>query len=1180
MRERFDPNRFALEPGLRLLEASAGTGKTFALAHLVLRYLSEARLRLADMLVVTYTEAAAAELRDRIGQRLQQALACLEDPQRRAADPTLEVWLAWARPQAQALRVPLLLALEELDNADITTIHGFCRRTLQRQALEAAQPPDLQLDPDSPRLARLIAHDYWQQQVLALPVHLLAGVRRQLKGPQALEPLLVNLDGDPALQLEPLPPGCDGTAALAPQLEAHWAEAWARFGQLWAERGEALEHDLCAAAVQWRAIAPGGKTAPYSAKPRRNRCAELDAWLAQQPPGGDHGACVSHELLGGYFHPGCFTKVARSAGAEASPSLPQAPLLAAVAQICEAPAELTLLHACHWGRQQLTQRRRRAGSLGYGQLLEALDPGAQPTTAVLEAVGRRYRAALIDEFQDTDPVQWRIVQGAFDPARHALVLVGDPKQAIYRFRGGELATYRRARGQAGSIVDLQVNYRTTPDLIAAFNALMGPGLRRSDLEVPAVSAGADQPPLPAEAPLQLVWLGGDRAAAEKPPSRTALEARTQALIANSSAALLQRGVPPQDVCLLVSTHVQAEGLRQALEQRGIASRLVSAGDVFETPAAAALQRLLDALADPGRASRLRLLAASPLLGWSAERIATADPEQWAALAAQLASASAQLRGSGLLTILAELLQERGLAQLALSGRLLADMQQCAALVQERIHAEQLGPAAAADWLRRLRLEPDRVVPEAHQPNSDAVDAAVAVVTVHRSKGLEYPVVICPYLWQAPAAERGRGRLGVRWQPQPGGDPVFDLHLNRHWGPGLAARLQQRDAELAERERLAYVALTRARQLLVLAWGPAEQQQGNPLHPWLFSREAPPDPDHDPYGARGDADWLALLQQEIAARALPLQLVLPPPPEPPLRWQPPAPGGRALQLGPVPQRALDSLWGRSSYTSWTRGSHGAAAVALEEGRETDALVTELELEADADPSLARDGPLAQFPRGAQAGDCLHRILEQLDFQRPAEQQQELLQRELARSGIDLAQAEPLAAGLQALLHTPLGSGLGGLQLAQLPPQRRLHEMGFDLPLALLRAPQLARVFSDHPKGPFGADYGASLAQLPIASRGFVTGSIDLLFEHGQRWWVLDWKSNWLGERDAAGRPLHCGPRHYTPAAMTALMAANHYPLQAHLYLVALHRYLRWRLPGYAPEQHLGGYAYVFVRGVPG
>ena len=167
----------------------------------------------------------------------------------------------------------------------------------------------------------------------------------------------------------------------------------------------------------------------------------------------------------------------------------------------------------------------------------------------------------------------------------------------------------------------------------------------------------------------------------------------------------------------------------------------------------------------------------------------------------------------------------------------------------------------------------------------------------------------------------------------------------------------------------------------------------------------------------------------------------------------------------------------------------------------------------------------------------------------------------------------------------GGELGGWNLAQLPRQQRLNEMAFDLSLELVRAADLAAVFQAHSGGCCDAAYAERLKALPVASRGFLTGSIDLACpipdrDGVVRWWVIDWKSNWLGERDDDGEPMACGPYHYQRPAMAELMLNCHYPLQAHLYLVALHRYLRWRLPGYAPERHLGGYAYVFLRGVPG
>jgi exodeoxyribonuclease V beta subunit len=1265
---RFDANRFPLSAGVQLLEASAGTGKTFALAHLVLRLVAEKGWPLRELLVVTYTDAAAAELRDRIATRLQLALTALETQAPASVDATLAAWLEMlgseeAGREPTLLRGRLLLALEELGAADITTIHGFCRRTLQRQALEAGCAPELRIETQSDGLVAQVVHDYWQQQVLPLPLPLVAGLLDARIDPDLIENLLTTLDGDPALRLDPLPTGWSPETPLGEVMPALFRQRWGDFLAQWRERGEALEAELRAAAADWKAAAakgaPAPETKPYSDRPRTDRVALLNGWISEQPQEGDYEAVRDQTLLSTYFHPGSFGRVACKLEGQPPQRLPQAPLLRAIADLVEGPAELALLHACHWGRAELVRRRERRGMTTFSQLLERLDPGPDDAIAspLLEAVARRYRAALVDEFQDTDPIQWRILRRAFGQGLHPLVLVGDPKQAIYRFRGGDLDTYRAASRQAGEPWELVDNYRSTAALIEGFNGLMAPGLRRSDLAVPPVNARTSRQG-PQGEPIELLWLGPEDPADPTPPSRTDLEARLPPWIATTVEELLaaglrvvdkgrERTLEAADYCLLVSHHRQAEQLRQALERRGIASRLVSKADVFDSPAATALQRFLDALADPADPNRLRLLAVSPLQGWSAERIAATDSAGWSALAGRLDGLARQLERRGLLGVLADWLGADTLARLAWGGRLLADLQQVAELVQEHLHGEQLGAAAAADWLRRLRLAEDRVVPQDHQAQSDRADGAVAVVTIHRSKGLEFPVVICPYLWEsASGGGRGPGRIGRRWLP-PGADaPHLDLHLNSGWGPGYQAELQQRSAEEQERERLAYVALTRARHRLVLAWGPARDQQCNPLFPWLFAAEALPKLDEDSLATVSPAHWRERLVQAISQRALPIRLFDPPgaPTTPPRR---PAPPPQDLDAGPVPQRRLDSRWGRSSYTSWTQASHAALApAALEEGRDTldpdapgEALggvpldrepaqqesapapagrnpiapsanrpsasdakdggptrgrpAPEGESQGGDRPPLAwpEQGPLATFPRGASAGDCLHRILERLDLitNLPCQgaEATELVERELRRSGLEHESPDRLLEGLEQMRTTPFGGPLQGLRVADLPAARRLHEMNFDLTLERVRAADLAAAFAAHPGGLFGADYAASLALLPIDSSGFLTGSIDLVFRADPepaggdgRWWVADWKSNWLGRRDGEGQPVACGPRDYGEAAMAALMAASHYPLQAHLYLVALHRYLGWRLADYAPAKHLGGYAYVFLRGTPG
>ncbi len=1213
--ERFEANDVSLEDDVVLLEASAGTGKTFALAHLVLRLLAEKRLGLREVLVVTYTNAAAAELRDRIGRRLQEALTGLQAPAGwTAPDPVLAEWLErqpgepGARGTVQGL---LLLALEELDAADITTIHGFCQRTLRRHAMEAARPPELTLETDAADLVRQVAHDYWQQQVLALPLHLVEGLAAAIDLGD-LERLLLQLDGDPGLALDPLPAGLGLERPLAEQLTALWEQPWARFRQAWSAGGRDLEQAFRAAAAQWRA-AGASATTPYAVKPRSDRSALVDAWLAQQPEGGSYAALMAQKELGAYVHPEPFCRAARKVeGPEREIRLPGHGLLEAVAAVREGPAETVLLHGCHWGRAELARRRARSGSIGFAQLLEGLDPGPDATapTPLLRAVGQRYRAALIDEFQDTDPVQWRILRLAFPGDAHLLVMVGDPKQAIYRFRGGDLDTYRLARRSAARVLALQENRRSSPALIGSLNGLMAPaGLPRSDLPVPAVLARSRRSGPEGMAPVRLLWLGGERGAGDSLPSRSVLEARLPALVADAVLELLEQapalavgdGRPPcplraGDIALLVHNHRQAEDLRSALERRHIASRLVSKADVFASPAATALQRLLDALADPADPGRLRLLAASPLLGWSARRIAEAAPAEWSELAGRLQALARDLPHQGPLGVLSRLVDGEGLARLSVSGRLLADLQQVAELLQERLHVERLSLVAAADWLRRLRLDQTRAsgtTPESHQAHSDKADEAVTVITVHRSKGLEFPVVICPYLWQAAGTPPAGGhRVGLRWHPAGGAGARLDLHLRPAWGRGWQALRQHRDAERAERERLAYVAVTRAQHLLLLAWGPAKGQQANPLFPWLFPGDPLPEPEDDgPISGRSDGDWLLRLRSEIERRALELELrqAAAEPGAP--RTLAPAPGAlEALRCGPVPLRPLDTSWGRSSYTGWTRAAHGSGVseAALEQGRDTSDPSPEGEAPEGGDAALwPEQGPLAGFARGPGAGDCLHRMLEQLDYRVPTDTpaSRELVERELRRAGLEAEAVEPLLRGLEQVRLTPFGGGLGCLRVADLGAERRLNELSFDLTLGFARAAELAAAFADHPGGAFGAAYAATVGSLPVASRGFLTGSIDLIFtasdaDGEERWWVADWKSNWLGRRDGEGRPLACGPRHYGREAMAALMAQSHYPLQAHLYLVALHRYLAWRLPGYDPERHLGGYAYVFLRGAPG
>ena len=1255
----FQPNDYPLTPGLRLLEASAGTGKTFALAHLVLRLLTEGKHPWEEILVVTFTDAAAAELRDRIGKRLEAALEGLEainrqqqprQQQPQDIDPVLTDWLdrqGGDHQRRHRWASILLEALESLDRADITTIHGFCRRTLRRQALESGAAMDPSIEGEGQQLVLEVVHDYWQQEILTLPPEQMRGLQDAGLTSTKLSKALLKIDSDPGLSIEQSSASLAPSLPLASQFEVWLEQQWQDFVSHWRSQGKELESDFCSRASEWRNQgASSAEIRPFSIRPKSDRCAALNRWIESisdessdddQIPCPGYGAIRDQKkLLAEYFHPAVWCKTSRRCGDD-QPVLSRPHLQEAIGQLWDGPAEQVWNHALSRGLDELAERRRQKGVISYGGLLASLDPArvqADEQPVWIDLLRDRYKVTLIDEFQDTDPVQWRLFEQAFGKSKdHLLLMVGDPKQAIYRFRGSDLNTYIKARASCQRIDVLRDNYRATAPLMEALNRLMATGMCRSGLTVPALIPKSDTPPLPLpkeRSPLQLINLDPQfqlgshsreiSTPAPEPLSKTAIEKNIPTAVTNAVLELLQTHseLLPAEICLLVASHRQAADLRTSLGQHGLPTKLVSQGDVLSSEAAEVLQRFLDCLAAPGQTARLRLVACSALLQWSTEQLREAEADgALDQLALRFQQWGENLPRLGLQGCLAQLLEGRTMADLSERGRLLGDLNQSAQLTQEAMHQQGLDAASAADWLRRQRLQPVEVVPDHRQPHSDMAESAVAVVTVHRSKGLEYPVVICPYLWEAPGDEDG-----PLWRVDR--DQSWCIAINKSWGKGWQVAQQTHLDRLQEAERLAYVAMTRARRQLILFWARGQKEQGNPLATWLFgpqSIESPVaelTPERMERWLRGQNVPISIHTARTTASERP--------------WER-SPGKQQLSLGPTPQRRLDLSWGRSSYSAWiashpnslssVNGIVPAVNRAMDEGLDRDQRTSEqliVEQQSIERPSAAvsanaakvevalkdgkdvndkhplpRDWPdqgdLANFPRGAAAGDCLHRILEHLDFSKPLTTSiaTDLIEAELRRSGLDPNLLSAVQNGLQRVISTPLGAELGGLRLNQLDQRRRLHELSFDLPVAQtgnpLQTADLVRVFQQNPTSRFGPSYADQLRGLKIRSRGFLTGSIDLVFtDHAEvssaRWWVADWKSNWIGRRGGSGEPSGCGPIDYDDGAMEKQMLLHHYPLQAHLYLVALHRFLRWRLIDYDPHHHLGGYAYVFLRGLPG
>ncbi len=1147
--------------GRSLIEASAGTGKTWTLTALYARLLLERQLTVGQILVVTYTTAATAELRERIRARLAALLAVYQ------GQPSDDAFLAGlqARFSDEASHRRVLLAVHGFDEAAIFTIHGFCQRALQDVAFEAGSDFDNSLAADDRALVDALLNDAWRHELARAEPAWAQFLVNQRITPAWLRQRLAPLLGKPYLQVRPTLE--DEIEPLA--LEIPWqtaARLWAQDGAGWIQC--LLEHD-------------GLNQKTHKADSLRRWQVELDRYFAdaarvfEVPDGlGKLGTaalekatrkgCVPPE-----DHPlsGAFEQLVRSVEQ---------------ARDCGGRRLVQLqVRLLHWLEQELPARKRAQRQLAFDDLLCRLQAALQGEagSALAVTLRSRYPVALIDEFQDTDPVQYTIFSQIYpDGVGADLCFVGDPKQAIYAFRGADLATYLLARRQTPRHYSLPVNYRSTPPLIDALNQLF----RRPQpfawpgLDYPPVSAAGQSRPLlqlpdeAGDAPLTLLWLGDETlkkgAAEQLAAGDTARRiARLLAASAQQQAGFARpdgwQPLKGGDIAVLVASHSQAALVAGALDQHQVPSVRRGRDSVWHTEEAGELAAVLAAYAEPGREGLLRYALASRLLGRDSAALARSQQyqQEWDAEREAAERYHQIWLQQGFLRLFRSWLDEQGVAARLLAGR---DGER---RLTNLLH---LGELLQAQSLRQHGMEPllawfaDQR--EADGGGDDALlrlesDAErVQIVTIHTSKGLEYPLVFCPFLWDGRLL--GRHQESARYHD--GDQAMVDLGSDQ-----LEAHLQQARAErFAEQLRLVYVALTRPRERLWLHWGPVAPclagtkgqypleglhtsalawllhgrenlPEGVPalqaLQACLADREGPAlhqDLQALVDGSGGRIGCCGLLSgEDLQVNGL-------------LRARPPA---RQAVL----ERTLQSTWRMGSFSGLVAGQH-------REAPDRDALPL-------ADPAEPGNGIFA-FPRGARAGTCLHGILE--DWARGKDRLPVLITQALAAYGLPEAFAGLLQQHLQQVLHTDLDGQ--GLTLASLQPARRLPELGFTFPVAPLSVAPLRALLADPAMG-LAAPLRAAAAHLEFEHfQGFLKGFIDLTFEHQGRWYILDYKSNWLGPEPAC----------YRPEALLQALAGEHYYLQYLIYLVALRRFLRQRLASFADDQ-LGGAFYLFLRGMP-
>ncbi|GMV38643.1 MAG: hypothetical protein AMXMBFR64_03590 [Myxococcales bacterium] len=1148
----FDPTA-RLAEGVTLLEASAGTGKTWSIASLALELVAQG-VPIGELLIVTFTEAATAELRERVRARLRDGLAVLGGAPS-GGDPVLAH--VATIPDATAR---VRLALESFDEAQIHTIHGFCKRVLQANAFESGADLDLELETDATPLLQQLVADWLTRELHDAPLAMVQALRSQGVTQASLIQLAAEVAARPRLVVVPEKPGAPPEVNVT-----GWQRAHDCARSLWIEGRQAIEA-LLTDAITRKALS-GQKWRPDWL---RTRLAAMDGWAAA--PGDPFRALP--DAMPRFLPDALATATSKGGTAPHHPAFDALDELVAHTEALAEVAAAVALSFRHglvaWVRQELPRRKAALRLQTFDDLIHAVEEAVTGPAGgrLVASIRSRTRAALIDEFQDTDPAQWRIFHTLFASPPCRLVLIGDPKQAIYGFRGADIYAYLGARDTARATFALDRNHRSDAGLIGAVQHLFG----RPAIHAPFVEERIPWTPVAPRhmqrlqapdgwAPLTVRFL--PRPA--KPWGKAALCEALATLVAADVARLLSSGasiegrpLTARDVAVLVRSHHQAAQVQRALRDVGVPAVRRGGADVLGQEEATDLLRVMDAALEPGRLGVLKAALATDLVGLGASELAALedDPEALERWIVLLRDLGRLWRQEGVMRMVRALLDAvdyapRVLAQVG-GERRMVNLLHAAELLHGAAEERRLEPAGLVAWLRAERLEESKSEERALRLESDA-DAA-QVVTLHGSKGLQYPVVYCPHLWDG---KTSKGAELLRFHPGGG----TDVHL--HVDPTAPDRQGAADAvereDRAEAMRLAYVGLTRAEHRAVIYWAAATDAEGSPLARLLH-------PSEEPLSWKQTDDEALIAELECLADGSggSVGVLVTAPGEEGARWEAPQPTGEPRAREHDLDAPRDPSWRRTSYTALTRGAD-------DPHDRDEADEGEVPAVSEGEPV-----PLATFERGARAGTLLHAVLEHHDFGAGAAPLWDLADRELRRQGLDPAWGGVLTAGLTAALDTPIPTL--GAALSTIPLSDTLRELDFDLPLAGGMAPgtpvpfaRVVDVFRQHPTPGVPDGYTDRLARLgPEPLRGFLTGAIDLIVRRDGRYFVADWKSNHLGDRASD----------YGVAAMTRAMVEHHYVLQLHLYVVALHRLLRWRLPDYDYEAHVGGGLWLFLRGMVG
>jgi exodeoxyribonuclease V beta subunit len=1159
--------------GINLVEASAGTGKTYNITSLYIRALIELDISVNKILVVTYTEAATKELKDRLLKRIRESIKVLKS--NRVADDSdqfLKKLLKNVDRQSKAVN-SLEKALHTFDDAAIHTIHGFCYQALQEQAFESRALYDAEMIGDDSELVLEAVDDYWRNTVSKatedpLKRPLLKYLTDNYYRPEKLAQELGSYLGQPFLEIHP---------AETPS-EERIEEEIATLTELFGEMKFCWDGEIQTILSLLKADEINGNKYPKN---------YLGTWVEKMDNFLD-SEVAPVELIDKFDK---FTQStindSLNKGATVGPEHSFFGLADEYQQITESLRNYEvifkkqlLLHL----RKELKEKKEELQVLSYDDLLLRLREALMDERRgrhLADKLREKYPLALVDEFQDTDPSQYDIFRRIYkpDPANSALYMIGDPKQSIYSFRGADVFSYLKAKRDAPkeNTFNLERNFRSTPRLIKAINRLFGKHPNPFIFEqIPyeAVKPGKKKRKYDKlkegrniKKPIQFRRLSRKEQGQLK---KSTAEERAAQDTADEIYRLIQEGkkekakigekpVEAKDIAVLVRRHAQAALISDTLQQRGIKSVQYSQQSVFESDEARQLETFLKAVAEPANETLLKTALSQPLTGFTANDLLDIeeDQERWISILDRFARWHKTWFQQGFSAMFRSVLKEAAVPEQLIKysngERRLTNVLHLGELLQAESQHQRDGARGLLKWLARKRKE-DGIQQDEEQLRLESDRELVKIVTMHKSKGLEYPIVFCPFLWHGPEY-KDNGQPLVYHDPEDYDKTYLDLNGKTDPSRDQKRWLMARE-ELSESLRLAYVAITRAKQCCYLTWVYAGKSEFSPLAYLFFDPETvfkslkqTISEKYQPIGSQQIDEGISKLCESHPRLFSVSSDLDSADPQLGFEMEPkPLLTSRAFTRS-TPLKPSYKVSSFSSLSSW-----------MEEDPDMPDYDQFLD---EPHPGMedATNGEMTMFsfPKGPQPGTCIHKIFEDVDF-RSLGDAEEVVAEKLGTYGIGPKWNDIVCQMLNTVVNAPLLPSGDGLKLAVLQKSDLIPEMEFYYRSTHIESRKLLSIIRENSRQVPGA--------IGKAAAGFLKGFIDLIFRFRGKYYILDYKTNYLGDSQSD----------YQREGLEQEILEASYDLQYHIYTIALHRFLEKNLPGYSYDKHFGGSFYLFLRGM--